>query len=72
MDIKDSFIKLDSFLKHCSLVESGGRAKHVIQNGEVSVNGSVETQRGKKLKLGDKVSYNGEEFIVEKENLESR
>ena len=47
------------------LVESGVDAKFVIQDGLVKVNGSVETQRGKKLIAGDKVEFDGEEILIE-------
>ena len=52
---EDEFIKLGQ-----ALVESGVDAKFVIQDGLVTVNGEVETQRGKKLHGGELVSYNGE------------
>ena len=45
--INTEFIKLDSFLKLTNLCESGGLAKTLIQEGEVMVNGEVETRRGK-------------------------
>lgn len=45
--IKDDFIKLGQALKLAGLVESGVEAKFVIQNGQVQVNGQIETQRGK-------------------------
>nr|WP_284707155.1 RNA-binding S4 domain-containing protein [Lyngbya confervoides] len=48
-------IKLDQFLKLQGWVSTGGQAKHLIQNGEVSVNGQVETRRGRKLNAGDVV-----------------
>jgi len=44
---------LGQALKASSLVGSGGEAKVLIQGGEVSVNGEVETRRGRKLKKGD-------------------
>ena len=53
--ITTEFIKLDSLLKFASLVNSGGEAKQLIQNGEVLVNGEVCTMRGKKIRPGDKV-----------------
>ena len=62
--IKDEFIKLGQALKLAGLVESGVEAKIVIQDGLVSVNGSVEYQRGKKLYPGDTVSYKGNVFHV--------
>ena len=58
------FIKLDSFLKLTNLCESGGLAKTLIQEGEVMVNGEVETRRGKKLYKGDKISFQGNDFII--------
>ena len=50
--IKDDFIKLGQALKLAGLVESGLDAKYAIQEGEVLLNGVVETQRGKKLIAG--------------------
>lgn len=46
--LRDDFIKLGQAIKAAGLVESGVEAKIVIQDGEVKVNGVVETQRGKK------------------------
>lgn len=47
--LRDDFIKLGQAIKAAGLVESGVEAKIVIQDGEVKVNGAVETQRGKSL-----------------------
>lgn len=58
------FIKLDQFLKWQGLVDTGGQAKLVIQDGLVRVNGEVETRRGRKLREGDRVSLEGEERVV--------
>ena len=55
--IQTDFIRLDSFLKLCDAVQSGGHAKLVIQDGEIKVNGEICTQRGKKLRTGDKVEF---------------
>lgn len=55
--INTEFIKLDSFLKMCDAVQTGGHAKIVVQDGEVKVNGEVCTQRGKKLRSGDSVEF---------------
>lgn len=57
--ISTEFIKLDSFLKFANVVESGGMAKSLIEEGRVRVNGEVCTQRGKKLRPGDKVELPG-------------
>lgn len=62
--IRDEYIKLGQAMKLGGLVSSGVDAKFVIQNGEVRVNGQIETQRGKKLHTGDVVSYNGETMKI--------
>lgn len=64
--IKDDFIKLGQALKLGAMVSSGVEAKAVIQDGQVSVNGRVELQRGKKLHIGDIVSFHGETIRIEK------
>lgn len=63
--IDSEYIKLQDLMKFCGLVGTGGEAKIVIQNGEVKVNGEVCTMRGKKLRTGDKVEFDGTEIIVE-------
>ncbi len=65
ISIKEDFIRLDSALKLAGLVSTGGHAKVVIQGGEVKVNSSVCTMRGKKLHSGDTVFFDGEEFEIE-------
>ena len=62
--ITTEFIKLQDLLKFENLVESGGMAKEVIQNGDVLVNGEVCTMRGKKLRSGDKFSFMGNTFEI--------
>lgn len=62
--IKDEFIKLGQALKLAGLVESGVEAKEVILDGQVSVNGETQYQRGKKLYDGFIVKYNGNEFVI--------
>ena len=61
---KDDFIKLGQAMKLAGLVDNGALAKEVIQNGEVMVNGEVDTRRGKKLVAGDTFSYDGQEVKV--------
>lgn len=63
--LREDHIKLGQALKAAGLVESGVDAKFVIQDGLVKVNGSIETQRGKKLVGGDKVEFDGEVILIE-------
>lgn len=62
--INTEIIKLDSFLKYAGIVNLGSEAKFYIQNGEVKVNGKIELQRGKKLKKGDIVEFQGESYKI--------
>ncbi|HTP11026.1 MAG TPA: RNA-binding S4 domain-containing protein [Anaerolineae bacterium] len=62
---EENYIKLDSFMKWQNLVETGGQAKLLIQNGEVRVNGKIEVRRGRKLVNGDKVTFKGKTLAVE-------
>lgn len=59
INITTEYIKLDSLLKLAALVGTGGEAKYVIAEGMVTVNGEVCTQRGKKLRAGDRVEFAG-------------
>lgn len=62
--IETEFIKLDSFLKWSGAASLGSEAKIYIKQGEVLVNGEVCTQRGKKIRKGDIVIFNDEEYKV--------
>lgn len=62
ISITTEFIRLDSFLKLTGMVDTGGQAKMMIQDGQVKVNGEVCPMRGKKLYPGDQVSLLGKEF----------
>ena len=63
--IKDEFIKLGQALKLAGLVDSGVDAKIEIQDGYVKVNGEVEYQRGKKIRPGDIIEFDGQQVKVE-------
>ncbi len=60
--ITTEYIRLDSFLKLTGMVDTGGQAKVIIQDGQVKVNGEVCPMRGKKLYPGDTVSLGDREF----------
>lgn len=62
--ITSDFIRLDAALKLSDAVQTGGHAKIVITEGEVQVNGEVCTQRGKKLRSGDKFSFAQTEYEI--------
>lgn len=57
--IRDEAIRLGQFLKLANLIEHGADAKAVVQQGLVSINGEVETRRGRQLVVGDVVTLAG-------------
>lgn len=63
--IHTEYIKLDQFLKLAGVADSGVTAKEIVLQGEVTVNGQVELQRGKKLRPGDRIVVDGTEYLVE-------
>lgn len=62
--IHTEYIKLEAAMKYAALTETGGEAKELIQNGEVTVNGETCTMRGKKLRDGDKFGFDGQCYVI--------
>ncbi|MBQ9168475.1 MAG: RNA-binding S4 domain-containing protein [Oscillospiraceae bacterium] len=62
--IRDEFIKLGQALKLAGLVDDGVQAKIVITEGLVKVNGEVDLRRGRKVYVGDTISYDGQTIEV--------
>lgn len=62
--ISDESIRLGQLLKLASLVEHGGEAKALINDGLVEVNGESEIRRGRQLEPGDEVTLEGETVRV--------
>ena len=69
IEIQEEFIRLDNLLKFGGITSTGGQAKFLIQGGSVLVNDEICTQRGKKMRNGDKATYNGK--ILEVLQVES-
>lgn len=67
--ITGDYIKLDSLLKFASIASTGGEAKLLAQNGEVSIDGKICTQRGRKVKAGEVVRCGGETLVIENINV---
>lgn len=65
ISITTEYIKLEQMMKLAGLVGSGSEAKMIIGDGKVKVDGKVELQRGKKLRTGNIVEYNGNSYIIE-------
>lgn len=56
--------RLDHFLKFAVGADTGGQAKLLIQDGQVKVNGEIETRRRRKLYPGDVVEFAGKRYPV--------
>lgn len=63
--IQTEFIRLDALLKLAGIVDTGGQAKWMIQDGTVAVNGEICTQRGKKIRPADTVTIGDQTITVE-------
>jgi len=59
-------VELYKILKFEGLVENGGAAKAVIDDGQVLVNGEVETRKRKKIVSGDIIEFGDEKFRVQR------
>ena len=62
--IRDESIRLGQVLKLAGVVDDGGVAREVIERGLVTVNGEVETRRGRQVRVGDVVTLEGEALRV--------
>ena len=57
--IDSDMIRLGQFLKLADLIDTGGEGKVLIASGDVTVNGEVDTRRGRQLHPGDVVEVMG-------------
>ena len=62
--ITTEYIKLESFLKLAGVADTGGMAKNMVRDCEILVNGVECTQRGRKLRPGDRVTVLGQGYYV--------
>lgn len=66
--INTEYITLGQFLKFADIISNGGEAKSYLAYNEVYINDELDVRRGRKLRHGDKVLVEGQEFIIENEN----
>ena len=65
VEINSEPVELFKVLKFEGLVASGGEAKLAISNGEVLVNGVVETRKRRKIVLGDTIEFASEQIRLQ-------
>jgi ribosome-associated protein len=63
-ELRGEYIELDKLLKANGLVESGGRARMLISEGNVQVNGQDELRKTAKIRAGQVVSMHGVRITV--------
>ena len=63
-ELETEFVELYKILKFEGLTDSGGMAKQMIADGQVSVNGEIETRKRKKIIAGDKIEFSGQSIKV--------
>jgi ribosome-associated protein len=61
---KHEYIELNKLLKILNLAESGGQANMMITEGEVTLNGTLETRKRKKLFKGDVIVFMGQNVKI--------
>ena len=64
VEIRDEMIRLGQLLKLAGIAGSGGDARALLDSGAVTVNGELETRRGRQLHRGDLVAVDGERLRV--------
>ena len=64
VEISKEPVELHKILKFEGMVSSGGEAKSAIAEGQVLVNGKVETRKRKKIVSGDTIEYGNEKIRI--------
>ena len=64
VSIKTEYIELQQLLKMENYISSGGRAKYFLLENKVFVNGEEENRRGRKLRVGDIILIDKEEYKI--------
>ncbi len=63
-EVRGEYIELIQLLKALKLVNTGGHAKIVVEEGEVKLNGETEYRKRAKLRPGDKVEFDGQVILI--------
>ncbi len=64
VEITKEPVELYKILKFEGMVSSGGEAKLVIEQGQVLVNGEVETRKRKKIVSGDVIEFLSDKITI--------
>ncbi len=59
------YIELIKLLKVTNVCGSGGEAKSIVDDGQVKLNGQIESRKRAKLRKGDKIEVFDTSIIIE-------
>jgi ribosome-associated protein len=62
--LEGEFIPLIQLLKATALVQSGGEAQTVVEDGLVKYNGKVDYRKRLKVRVGDVIDFMGKKITV--------
>jgi ribosome-associated protein len=62
--LEGEFIPLIQLLKATGLVQSGGEAQTVVEDGLVKYNGHVDYRKRLKVRVGDLIDFMGQQIKV--------
>jgi ribosome-associated protein len=62
--VDGDYIPMIQLLKAAGLVQTGGEAQIVVDEGEVKYNGQVDYRKRLKVKKGDLVEFRGDKIKV--------
>ena len=62
--LKDEAIRLCDLLKAAGIAGSGGQGKHLVAEGEVTVDGRPESRKTAKIRAGQTVECRGVKLVV--------
>lgn len=68
LNIKTSYITLGQLLKWQNFASSGGEVKWILSEEKITVNGTLENRRGKKLYPGDQIEFREHVWIISEDD----
>ena len=64
IQLKGEWVRLCDVLKLAGIADSGARGKHLVAEGQVTVNGRPESRKTAKIRAGQTVQCHGVQVIV--------
>jgi ribosome-associated protein len=65
IQLKGEHVRLCDLLKLAGIADSGGQGKHMVAEGEVTVDGQPERRKTAKIRAGQMVECRGVKVVVQ-------